>query len=189
MKVRDSGMPEENYWASFFNADCVLDRLGCNDLRGDVVEFGCGYGLFTIPAAQRTSGVVYALDLEPEMLDSTRSKAGAAGLSNIQMEQRDFVSAGCGRPDESAEYVMLFNILHLEHPVGLLAEAFRVLRDGGKAGIIHWNHDATTPRGPSLDIRPRPEQCLAWAEQAGFELDHWAALDCCPFHYGIVVRR
>jgi len=34
--------------------------------------------------------------------------------------------------------------------------AYRILKIGGKAGLIHWNYDSTTPRGPSMDIRPKP---------------------------------
>lgn len=33
---------------------------------------------------------------------------------------------------------------------------------------MHWRSDILTPRGPSLDIRPRPEQCQAWLCAAGF---------------------
>jgi hypothetical protein len=40
--------------------------------------------------------------------------------------------------------------------VSLLREAFRILRPHGVLGVIHWVHDARTPRGPDLRIRPRP---------------------------------
>ena len=53
MKSRESGMPDEELWASFFNVESVLDKLGLQSCAGDVVEFGCGYGTFTIPAARR----------------------------------------------------------------------------------------------------------------------------------------
>lgn len=189
MKGRQSGMPEEDYWSSFFNADCVLTKLDCGEHQGDIVEFGCGYGLFTIAAAKRTSGSVYALDIEQEMLEATRLKASAAGLANIVVEQRDFLADGCGRPSGSASYAMLFNILHVEKPGDLLRDAYRTLQPGGKVGIIHWNHDPSTPRGPTMDIRPRPEQCRQWSEEAGFQFLKFESLECCPYHYGLVVQR
>jgi hypothetical protein len=42
-KGRESGMPDEVYWQSFFNPECIVSKLDC--FGGDVVEFGCGYPL------------------------------------------------------------------------------------------------------------------------------------------------
>ncbi len=80
--VRDSGMPDETMWATFFDADHILTELQFNDLAADVVEFGCGYGTFTVVAAARTRGVVFGLDLEPEMIEATQCEARELGLTN-----------------------------------------------------------------------------------------------------------
>jgi SAM-dependent methyltransferase len=154
-----------------------------------VVEFGCGYGTFTIPAAGLVAGRVFALDIEPEMVAATTRKAEAAGLSNVSAAVRDVVADGCGVADGRAGYVMLFNILHLENPVGLLREVCRVLAPGGKVGIIHWRTDVETPRGPSLPIRPSAEQCRRWGEQAGLTFVRYESLCCCSWHWGLVMRR
>ncbi|MBE3116001.1 methyltransferase domain-containing protein, partial [Candidatus Bathyarchaeota archaeon] len=98
-----------------------------------------------------------------------------------------FVSEGSGLKDLSVDFVMLFNILHVEKPIDLLKEAYRILRHGGKVGIIHWNYDATTPRDPPMDIRPRPEQCRRWAESAGFIFEQ--QLDLKPYHYALLLRK
>lgn len=188
MKVRDSGMPDEVLWATFFDAPKILSRLDCVDPRCDVVEFGCGYGTFTIPAARMTTGTVFAMDIVPTMVEDTRHKARDAGLANVTVLARDFVAEGTGLPDGCSGCALLFNILHGEHPVGLLREAFRVLHPGGRAGIIHWMYDASTPRGPDLSIRPRPDQCLAWALEAGFA-PLLSPVDLPPYHYGLVVQK
>ena len=145
-----------------------LPSLACAGAAtsGDVVDFGCGYGTFTISAAKITSGTVHALDIDPEMVAITEQKRGRR-LGNVRTYVRDFIADGTGLPDASVQYVMLFNILHAECPDALLREAYRVLAPGGKLGIIHWNYDPTTPRGPAMTIRPRPEQCREWAESAG----------------------
>lgn len=39
-------------------------------------------------------------------------------------------------------------IENFEHTLTLLPD--------GRLGIMHWNHDPATPRGPSMTIRPRP---------------------------------
>jgi len=97
------------------------------------------------------------------------------------------MAKGSGLPDGSVDYVMLFNILHLERPMVLINEAKRILRGGGKLGIIHWNYDPKTPRGPSMDIRPKPEQCIKWAESAGFS--NVVQYDLKLYHYGIVLTK
>ena len=189
MKTRESGMPDESMWAGFFDTPTVLEKLGLTPQAEDVVEFGCGYGTFTIPAARIVRGVVHALDIEPAMVELVRAKAQAAGLGNIRLEVRDIVDQGTGLPDGSADYAMMFNILHAEQPLVLLQEAMRVLRVGGRLGIMHWNYDPATPRGPSMAIRPPPAQCQAWAEQAGFHLLGPEVIDLPPYHYGLVLVR
>jgi SAM-dependent methyltransferase len=182
-------MPPPELWEAFFESDRVLEALGCGGLPGDVVEFGCGYGKFTIAAARRVSGIVYASDIDPLMVRATIDRVAQAGVRNVVVETRDFVADGCGRPDASVSFVMLFNILHIENPMSLLREAHRVLRNGGVAAVIHWRHDIQTPRGPSLEIRPSPAQCRSWAETAGL---HWLsspALPDSPWHWGMVLER
>ena len=187
-KGRESGMPDAAYWQTFFNPECIVGKLDC---RGpiDAVEFGCGYGLFTVPVAKLVAGTVYALDIDPEMVAATAARATAAGLANVVAEERDFLADGCGRPDGSAGYALLFNILHVEEPVELLRTAYRVLAPGGRAGVIHWRADELTPRGPTLAIRPTPGQCRAWAEDAGFRYVRDEDLCCCSWHWGLVLER
>jgi hypothetical protein len=84
---------------------------------------------------------------------------------------------------------MLFNILHAVQPETLLREAWRVLTLGGLLGIMHWNHDAGTPRGPSMSIRPTREQCRDWAIAAGFELTAPGIVELPPYHYGMMMRK
>ena len=187
MKIRESGMPEREMWEKFFNPVKILTTLGINSQTGDVAEFGCGYGTFTIPAAKVIKGKIYALDIEPDMIRITDEEIKKHGLNNVQTVLRDFMTEGSGLPNESMDYVMLFNILHLEKPMLLINEAKRVLKREGKLGIIHWNYDPTTPRGPSMDIRPKPEDCIKWAESAGFR--GTARYDLKPYHYGIVLIK
>lgn len=188
MKARESGMPAEGVWRTFFSPTETLRALGLHRGMANVVDFGCGYGTFTIPAAQFIHGTVHAFDLEPEMITETTRKADRASLANIKLYLRDFITDGTGLPDSSVDYVMLYNILHAEEPIRLLAESFRILREGGSVGIMHWNYDPETPRGPPMSIRPKPEQCSQWAENAGFIIAK-KHVNLPPYHYGIVARR
>jgi len=189
MKTRESGMPPEEMWQGFFDPPTILKKLDLNGQCGNVLEFGCGYGTFTIPAAQIVGGTVYALDIDEEMLETTKAKVDAANLHNVELRQRDFVVDGPGLPDNCVDYVMLFNILHADERLSLLKEAWRVLCSHGKLAVIHWNYDPATPRGPSMSIRPRPDECRFWAEQVGFVLLPPGLIDLPPHHYGFVFER
>lgn len=187
MKGRESGMPQKEMWEGFFSPDRILEIMKLDRHVHDVVEFGCGYGTFTIPAARIVKGTVYAIDIEADMVHATEKETGKAGLHNVKTILRDFMAKGTGLKDASVDYVMLFNILHIEHPEILLKESYRILRPEGKLGIIHWDYDPATPRGPLMDIRPKPEQCIVWAEEAGFVNSE--QFDLQPYHYGIVMRK
>lgn len=188
MKARESGMPDEEMWQTFFSPSQTLWALGLHGGMSDVAEFGCGYGTFTIPAAQIIRGRLHAFDIEADMIESTRNKAKQHDLSNVRLYQRDLVLNGTGLSDISVDYVMLFNILHAEAPDLLLAEAFRILHGDGTLGIMHWNYDPMTPRGPSMDIRPKPEECAALAENTGFVIVP-TLVDLPPYHYGILAKK
>lgn len=188
MKVRESGMPEAAYWASLFNVPLILDALEIDGRVGDAVEFGCGHGTFAVPVAQRIRGVLHAFDMDADMITATRLLAEREGCGNVRLHLRDFVADGTDLPPDSLDHAMLFNLLHAEDPRGLLVEARRILAPGGRLGVIHWNHDPATPRGPPLEIRPRPEDCRRWITEAGFVLEK-PHVDLPPHHYGILARK
>jgi SAM-dependent methyltransferase len=187
MKVRESGMPDERLWESFFDPRLILSSMALTRTSTDVLEFGCGYGTFTTIAAQIIQGTVFALDIDHAMLTIAGAKSAELGLSNIEYRARDFLHDGSGLREASVDYAMLFNILHTEDPVDLLREAHRNLRPNGKVGVIHWNYDPETPRGPPMAIRPRPEDCEKWAAQAGFDCS--SKIELPPYHYGFVLTR
>ena len=191
MKGRESGMPEEAYWEGFFDASAVLQTLLPGDaIPGDVVEFGCGYGTFTLAEAARSLARVTTFDIDPAMVARTRERAADAGFANIEVSLRDFVADGTGLADGSHSRALIFNLLHIEEPLALLAEARRVLQPGGRLLVIHWRSDIPTPRGPSSEIRPTPGQCARWMAEAGFRDVHSVDLSQgSPYHFGLVAER
>jgi SAM-dependent methyltransferase len=188
MKARDSGMPEEQMWATFFDAPRILAALGFAGTGGNIADFGCGYGTFAVAAAGLTTATVFAFDIEREMIEATARKAQSLGLHNVRAAHRDLLERGSGLADASLDYAMLFNILHAEQPLVLLREAFRTLAPGGKVAVVHWIYDSSTPRGPDLSIRPRPEHCRNWLKESGFELA-LPLVSLPPYHYGVVGRK
>jgi len=55
-------MPEEELWETFFQPESILEKLGLKPVTRLVVDFGCGYGTFSLPAAKRIEGRVVGLD-------------------------------------------------------------------------------------------------------------------------------
>ncbi len=181
-------MPPQAYWEKLFDVPGVLGAFGFDAQTGDVVELGCGYGTFTVPLAARIGGTVHALDFEPAMVATTRARAGAAGLQNVSATVRDAVADGFGIGAGACEACLLFNILHGEEPVALLRAARATVRAGGLLAVMHWRSDVATPRGPSLEIRPRASQIAAWAEMAGGLRVEGEPLDLPPWHFGLKLR-
>ncbi len=185
MKTRESGMPDKKMWQSFFDPEVILTELKLDKSVCDAVDFGCGYGTFVLPAARRIKGTLYGFDIDETMIEQCSRRARQEGVGNLRLYLRDFVKNGTGLAPESVDYAMLFNILHAEKPLLLLREAWRILVPSGRVAVIHWNYDPGTPRGPSMDIRPRPVDCQKWIEQTRFEVEN-GIIDLPPYHYGLV---
>jgi ubiquinone/menaquinone biosynthesis C-methylase UbiE len=188
LKVRDSGMPTEEMWASFFNVELILTELQINSDVKDLVEVGCGYGTFTIPSANKISGKLYAFDIEEGMIETVKQEQHNMHLNNIILEQRDILTQTTGLADKSVDYVMLFNILHNESPIDFLNEAYRILKPKGKLGILHWRSDIETPRGPDLTIRPKPGQILQWTDKKRFSIFKKPVV-IKPYHFGMILLK
>lgn len=186
MKLRDSGMPEESYWETLFDVPLVLDRLKVRPDVRDAIEVGCGYGTFSLPIARRIKGTLRAFDIDPAMVDRTSERASSEGISNLQADLRDVVKEGFGVEEESQDAVFLFNILHCEEPVALLLESSRKLHSSGRCLVIHWRYDPGTPRGPDLSIRPKPEQIVDWAKEAGLVPQQIEPINLPPWHFGMI---
>jgi ubiquinone/menaquinone biosynthesis C-methylase UbiE len=98
-----------------------------------VLDFGCGSGTYTIPAARvvGATGRVYALDINPRALDRVERKAERAGLRNIvriDASRED----GIGLDDGAVEFMLLIDVLQkIDNKEALFQEAHRILRPGG----------------------------------------------------------
>jgi len=182
MKVRESGMPDPEVWETFFDPEKILTTLGLTKEIKHVIEFGCGYGTFTIPAAKIVNGKITCIEVDQDMVDITKHRAEISQLDNVEIIFADFEQSKNLLNANSADYVMLFNILHGENPQRLLEDTYRLLRPGAGGSLIHWNYDPDTPRGPPMDIRPRPSQLQRLAADIGFKLSE--KLDLPPYHYG-----
>ena len=183
MKIEDSGMPAEVYWNSLFDIGAIVDWLAISK-NAAIVEIGCGYGSFTVPVAQKTSGKVYAFDIDVEMLSATQHNVQTAKLKNVELLHRDVLDTGTGLAAESVDLVLLFNILHFSERRIFLAEAARILRKGGVVAVLHWRKDIATPRGPAIELRPDQAQILSAASGLSLRFEGISQL-LPPYHWGM----
>jgi SAM-dependent methyltransferase len=189
MKVRDSGMPGQDYWETLLDVPAILDGLGLDSRVNDAIEIGCGYGTFTLPLARRIRGTLHAFDIDRAMVAQTRTRLSAAQVANVAVYERDVIADGFPAGAANVDAVLLFNILHTENPVELLDKSARTLSPGGRVAVIHWRSDVPTPRGPDLSIRPQPEQVLAWARSTGLVVVDGPPRILPPWHFGVTLHR
>jgi SAM-dependent methyltransferase len=142
-----------------------------------------------LPVARRIRGAIETCDVEPMMVDRTLRRAREARLNNVRAEVRDVLAEGFGGEPQTKDACLLFNILHGEEPERLLAHAAQAVRPGGRVLVIHWRYDPTTPRGPSMEIRPRPERIIEWARGTKMLQFIEPVLDLPPWHYGLRFAR
>lgn len=184
-RVQESGMPEKEYWESLFQIDLILEAMHINHTIRNAAEIGFGYGTFSIPVAKKISGTLYAYDLEESLLDLLEERKKEEFVLNIKPVIRDVLEMGTGMKSSCLDYLLLFNIVHNEEPEIFYKEANRILQDGGICGVIHWRSDIETPRGPSPDIRPKPEKIISDLRKNGFSVaDKEILLD--PYHFGVL---
>ncbi|CAM3173845.1 class I SAM-dependent methyltransferase [Sporolactobacillus spathodeae] len=189
MKYRESGMPDEQLWTTFYSPEQILAQLDVNQNVHSLVDLGCGYGTFLLPAARLIRGMAIGIDIEPLMIERCKQKAQAQHLKNITLLCVDISTSSTKILDDykgTINYITLFNILHCEQPIPLLKNAYKLLNNKGKVGVIHWKQEKT-PRGPSMAIRPTPETICAWAERVGLHFVKYIELP--PYHFGLLFEK
>jgi SAM-dependent methyltransferase len=98
-----------------------------------ILDIGCGGGIDTILAAQRTgpSGRVIALDFLPEMLARTAAAVGEARLANVEPLEGEMEAIPLD--DASVDLIVSNGVINLSpRKARVMAECVRVLRPGGR---------------------------------------------------------
>jgi len=136
----------EQFWFKMW-----LDRNACRMLsevgicKGQVVlDFGCGSGTYTIPAAKLVGekGTVYALEISRKALDKVARKAEREGLRNI-VRTHSLGGEKIPLEDEIIDVIMLIDVLQeIDDKDALLDEAYRILKHEGLV-IVYPMHMKT----------------------------------------------
>jgi SAM-dependent methyltransferase len=125
-------------------AAAVLASLGCGNPTalaelepGDVVlDLGSGGGIDVLLSARRVgpTGRAYGLDMTDDMLELARRNAAEAGVTNVEFLKGEIERIPL--PDASVDVIISNCVINLSGDKRrVLAEAFRVLRPGGRFAV------------------------------------------------------
>jgi SAM-dependent methyltransferase len=186
-----TAMPDPDWWQTLWpDPEGVVRKFGVTPGMA-VVDLCCGDGLFTVALAVIARNRVYAIDIDPEMLDRAQAAVQAARAPGCQFIQGDATDLVRLVP-EPVDCIFHANTFHgVPDKTGLARAAATLLKPGGRFVVVNWYplpHEQTTvlgqPRGPKTELRMAPSDVTAAVEPA----DLWAAevVDLPPYHYGAV---
>ena len=160
--VRESRQREE---------DCrmMLDALGVEPGQ-TVCDMGAGNGFYTLELARMVGpeGLVYAVDIQPEMLRMLSRRAAQEGLGNIRLVLGSPVDPRL--PAGEIDLVLCVDVYHeFSHPEAMLARIRDSLSEDGKLVLVEFRGE-----DPAVPIKPLHKmtkaQVRAELEPAGFRV-------------------
>lgn len=125
-------------WRNLFSKRRILKKWEQVNLIREgqtLLDFGCGTGSFTIPAAKTVTerGRIYALDCFPRQLEIVAAKSAKEGLRNIETILSD---KGTDLPEECIDVIWMCDVLHeIPKKRSVLEELYRILRSDGILAI------------------------------------------------------
>jgi ubiquinone/menaquinone biosynthesis C-methylase UbiE len=115
-----------------------------------VCDLGCGNGFYTLPIAQLigAQGRVFAVDIQPEMLELLREKFERVGVANITPILGSAFDPRL--PDESVDLILLVDVYHeFSYPEQMLARMKSALKPEGRVALVEFRaEDDTVPIKP-----------------------------------------
>ena len=159
--------PDRDAWQQ---PDQVMDKLLIAD--GSVVaDLGAGGGWFTMRLANRVgpNGIVYAEDVQPQMIEAITRRTGRAMLPQVRTVLGTSTDPRLPAPVDAVLIVEAYHDISIEQPVVMLGNVARSLKPAGRIGIIEFKKDGWGP-GPPMDERMDPERIVRDAAAAGLRL-------------------
>jgi predicted methyltransferase len=175
--------PDRDLWQL---PDQIMDTLGIAE-GAVVADIGAGGGWFTIRLARRVgaSGIVYAEDIQPQMLEATMRRVAREGLRNVRRVLG--TAEDPNLPAGVIDAVLIVDTYHeLDNPDAMLRNIGKALKPQGRIGVVDFKRDGLGP-GPALDDRVDPEQVVRDAEAAGLRLVRRETF--LPYQFMLVFSR
>jgi SAM-dependent methyltransferase len=189
-----SSMPDREWWTALWpDPESTLRGIGIRE-GITALDLCCGDGYFTAPMARLLKGQVYALDLNPELIQKAKAEVAEQRVSVLRWFTADASNLGSLLP-EPVDYVLLANTFHgVPDKVALTCAVREVLKPDGRFGILNWKplpRETTLvqgqPRGPRTDLRMPAEAVAQIMVAGGLGLE--PIVDVGHYHYAVVARR
>ena len=179
--------PDRDMWQK---PEQIMDALAIAD-GSLVADIGAGAGWFTMQLARRVGprGLVFAQDVQRQMLEATRRRAAKEGLQNVQT--RLGRGSDPNLPTGSLDAVLVVDVYpEVEDRVSFLKNLARSLKPNGRIGIVNYKPGRGGP-GPAPDRNEgvRVEQTVVEADVAAAGLRVTSRGHFLPYQYLVVVAR
>lgn len=139
---------------------------------GDVVaDIGSGSGYFTrrLARAVLPGGVVYGVDIQPEMNAILAANCEKEGITNVEIILGDGDDPKL--PKESIDWMLLVDVYHeFQQPEPMLAKMREALKPDGRIALLEYRLLGDTAQHIKVSHRMSIEQVMMEWEPAGFEL-------------------
>lgn len=118
-------------------------NISAEDVIADIGA-GSGYHVFKM-APLASKGIIYAVDIQPEMLAAIEYRKTEEDVSNVLTIQGTEKSVGL--PDNSIDKVLMVDVYHeFSFPKEMLQSIYRALKPNGKIYLIEYRgEDASVP--------------------------------------------
>lgn len=115
-----------------------------------VCDMGCGNGYHTLPLAEMVGekGKVYAVDVQPEMIEMLKQNIESKGLKNIVPINSLYHDPKL--PPNTCDMILLVDVYHeFSHPVQMLAGMRAALKPDGQLVLVEFRaEDDSVPIKP-----------------------------------------
>jgi ubiquinone/menaquinone biosynthesis C-methylase UbiE len=152
-----------------------------------VCDFGCGNGYHTLELAKLVgpNGQVYAMDIQPEMLDMLAERAALRGFENIKPVLA--TAEDPGMPPGAFDLVLMVDVYHeLSHPPEVLKLVRDSLKSEGRLVLVEFREE--DPAVPILPLHKMSQrQVLKELTLNGFKLV--SQYDALPWQHVLTFAR
>ena len=166
--------------------DLLLRELGLKPGMA-VADIGAGTGYYARRMAPLvgSSGVVYATDVQPEMMKMLEDGAKKAGLANIKPILGGLQSANL--PDASIDLAIMVDVYHeLEFPFEVIDSLVRALKPGGR--IVYVEYRLEDQRVPIKTLHKMSEAQVR-KEAAAHALVWERTAHTLPWQHAVIFRK